>query len=117
MPTGRDELGRRPAASRELFTAWTLRGAPHVYRRKQTAAVANAVAPWSEADAAKRIFDASKPLKAAGVPVLEALDRISAEMRQAVTRPMVKGDLSRHLHEVLPEEPSVLGRAYGFSVE
>src|SRR3954447_8967287 len=54
----------------ELFTAWTLRGAPHVYRRSQAAAVARAVAPFSEADAAKRVFDASRPLKAAGIPVL-----------------------------------------------
>ena len=61
----------------ELFTAWTLRGAPHVYRRDQAAAVAAAVAPLSEADAAKRIFTAARPLKQAGIPVLEALDRIA----------------------------------------
>ena len=56
----------------DLFTAWTIRGAPHVYRRAQAAAVAAAVAPLSEADATKRVFDASKPLKAAGIPVLDA---------------------------------------------
>ena len=54
--------------------AWTLRGAPHVYRRGEAAGVAAAVAPWSEADAAKRIFDAAKPLREAGIPVLDALD-------------------------------------------
>ena len=87
----------------DLFTAWTIRGAPHVYRRAQAAAVATAVAPLSEADAAKRIFDASKPLKEAGIPVLDALDRIAAEMRSVVTKPTVKGDLSGALNARLPE--------------
>ena len=51
--------------SANLATVWTIRGAPHVYRRGDLASVAAAVAPYSEADAAKRIFDAAKPLKAA----------------------------------------------------
>ena len=71
--------------------AWTLRGAPHVYRRAEIAAVAAAIAPWSEADAAKRIFDAARPLKAAGIPVLDALDVIAAEMRDIATKPIVEG--------------------------
>jgi hypothetical protein len=87
----------------DLLTAWTIRGAPHVYRRSQAAAVAAAVAPVSEADAAKRVFDASKPLKAAGIPVLAALDRIAGEMWSIVTRPTAKGDLSGALNERLPE--------------
>ena len=71
--------------------AWTLRGAPHVYRRSEAAGVAAAVAPWSEADAAKRIFDAAKPLREAGIPVLDALDVIAAEMREIVTHPDGQG--------------------------
>jgi Winged helix DNA-binding domain len=81
----------------DLALAWTLRGAPHLYRRQEIAAVAAATAPWSEADAAKRIFDAAKPLKAAGVPVLEALDVVAAEMREIATRPVVKGEMSTQL--------------------
>lgn len=87
----------------DLFTAWTLRGAPHCYRRVQAAAVGTAVAPVSESDASKRVFDASRPLKAAGISVLDALDRIAAEMRSIVTRPTVKGNLSGALQERLPE--------------
>ncbi len=49
--------GRRRSAD-DLALAWTLRGAPHAYRRADLAAVAVATAPLSEADAAKRIFDA-----------------------------------------------------------
>lgn len=90
-------------AERELVRLWTLRGAPHCYRRADLPQVAAAVAPWSEADAAKRIFDAAKPLKAAGIPILEALDAVAAQMRAIVTEPMVKGELSGRLHEVMPE--------------
>ncbi|GAA2310533.1 crosslink repair DNA glycosylase YcaQ family protein [Glycomyces scopariae] len=87
----------------DLVWLWTLRGAPHAYRRSDLNAVAAAVAPWSDADAAKRIFDASKPLKAAGIPILEALDTVAALMRTTVKAPMVKGDVSGRLHETLPE--------------
>jgi|SRR5680860_387664 len=86
----------------DLFTAWTIRGAPHVYRRAEAAGVAAAVAPLSEADAAKRVFDASRPLKQAGIPVLDALDRIAEEMRSIVVEPTAKGDLSGELHRRLP---------------
>ena len=72
--------GARPPAA-DLLLAWSLRGAPHAYRRSEAAQVAAAVAPWSEADAAKRIFDASRPLREAGIPVLEALDVIASQMR------------------------------------
>ena len=92
-------LVHRPA---DQFTAWTLRGAPHVYRRSQAAAVARAVSPWSEADAAKRVFDASRPLKQAGITVLDALDRIAEEMRDVAATPVVKGEMSTELHRRLP---------------
>lgn len=76
----------------DLVIAWTLRGAPHAYRRPDVSAVAVASAPFSESDAAKRIFDAAKPLKAAGIPALEALRRIAGHLRDIVDQPTVKGD-------------------------
>ena len=85
------------------FLAWTLRGAPHAYRRSQAQAVASAVRPWSDADAAKRIFDAARPLKAADIPVLEALDRIAAAQRDVVRSPTVKGEVSSELTRRMPE--------------
>ncbi|MDF1606397.1 winged helix DNA-binding domain-containing protein [Nocardioides sp. YIM 152315] len=87
----------------DLVLAWTLRGAPHAYRRPEAAQVAAAVAPWSEADASKRIFDAARQLKKAGIPVLDALDHIAGEMRDIAATPVVKGDLSAALTERLDD--------------
>lgn len=86
----------------ELVLLWTVRGAPHCYRRVDLPQVVAAAAPYSEADAAKRIHDAGKPLEAAGVPVLEALDVIAAELRDLVPERMVKGDLSGAVSARLP---------------
>lgn len=87
----------------DLATVWTIRGAPHVYRRADLPAVAAAVEPFSDADAGKRIFDATKPLKAAGITNLDALDTVAATMREVVTAPMVKGDVSRQVSDRLDE--------------
>jgi hypothetical protein len=97
------EIRGTRVADEDLFLAWTLRGAPHAYRRAEAAQVAAAVAPWSEADAAKRIFDASRPLKKAGIPVLDALDHIAETMRDIAAQPVVKGEMSGALTERLDE--------------
>lgn len=93
--------GLSSAGLGELCFAWTLRGAPHAYRRSDIAAVAVATAPLSEADAAKRIFDAAKPLRAAGIPVLDALRVVAGRLREIVRAPTVKGDASGRLTEML----------------
>jgi Winged helix DNA-binding domain len=85
----------------ELATVWTLRGAPHVYRRADLPGVAAATAPFSEADAGKRIVAAGKPLKDAGIPYLEALDVVADAMRSIVTGPTVKGEMSTRLTAVM----------------
>jgi hypothetical protein len=86
-----------------LALVWTLRGAPHLYRRADLPSVARAVEPFSDADAGKRIFDASKPLKAAGIGNLEALDAVASAMRSVVTGPMVKGEVSTRLTALMDE--------------
>jgi len=85
----------------DLAFAWTLRGAPHACRRPDLAAVAVATAPLSEADAAKRIFDASKPLRAAGIPALDALRTVAGHLRDIVATPTVKGEVSGRLTEMV----------------
>lgn len=81
----------------DLVVVWTLRGAPHVYRRADLPSVAAATQPFSEADGAKRIFDASKPLRAAGIDALTGLDTVAEQMRAVVTKPLSKGDVSTAL--------------------
>ncbi|WP_262286232.1 winged helix DNA-binding domain-containing protein [Micromonospora sp. MA102] len=90
-------------SAEELVLLWTVRGAPHLYRRADVGKVAAAVEPFSDADAGKRIYDAARPLKAAGIGNLAALDEVAARMRAVVTGPMVKGDVSGRLAEVMPE--------------
>ncbi|MGY1770040.1 winged helix DNA-binding domain-containing protein [Blastococcus sp. SYSU D00813] len=92
--------GLTPAPG-ELATVWSIRGAPHLYRRADLPGVAAATAPFSEDDAAKRVFDAAKPLKAAGIPVLTALDTVAAAMRTIAAEPVVKGEMSSRLTAVL----------------
>lgn len=86
----------------DLVHAWTLRGAPHAYRRTEVAAIAAATRPYDEADAAKRIFDAAAPLKAAGIPILEALDTVADHLRHIVEAPTAKGTVSAALTARLP---------------
>jgi hypothetical protein len=87
----------------DLLFAWTLRGAPHAYRRAEAAEVAAATAPYDEADAAKRVFDAARPLKAAGIPVLDALATVAGHLRDVVVDPTVKGEASTAVTARLPD--------------
>jgi hypothetical protein len=87
----------------DLALAWTVRGAPHLYRRAELAGVVAATGPFSDADAAKRVSDAAKPLKAAGIPVLEGLDAVARALRDIVRAPTVKGDASGALGRRMPE--------------
>ncbi|MEV0456350.1 winged helix DNA-binding domain-containing protein [Catellatospora methionotrophica] len=90
-------------SDKDTVMLWTVRGAPHLYRRADVGRIAAAVEPFSDADAGKRIYDASKPLKAAGIANLAALDEVAARMREIVTEPTVKGDMSGALAKVMPE--------------
>jgi hypothetical protein len=95
--------GARPSHDADLLLAWTLRGAPHAYRRADAADLIVATAPYSEADAASRVFDASKPLRASGMEVLDALRTVATEMRAIVRTPTPKGDVSSELSRRLDE--------------
>jgi hypothetical protein len=85
----------------ELATLWTIRGAPHLYRRTDLPNIAAAVEPFSDDDAGKRIYDASKPLKAAGIDNLAALEAVAAAMRSVVKKPMVKGEVSTRVTKLM----------------
>lgn len=87
----------------ELALAWTVRGAPHAYRRADLRDVERAMRPHSEAEAAKRVINAASPLKAAGIPVTEALATTARTMREVVTEPLAKGELSTRMTAQMPD--------------
>jgi hypothetical protein len=94
-----------PAAlqgSPDLALVWSLRGAPHYYRRGDLRGVLDATAPYSDADARKRTLDASRPLTAAGIGMREAMGVVATTMREVVTGPTPKGELSAALSARLP---------------
>jgi hypothetical protein len=84
-------------ASPDVALAWTLRAAPHYYRRTDLPQVLVATSPLSDRDAAKRVIGADKPLKEAGISTLAGLAEVATQMHQVVTRPLVKGDVSTEL--------------------
>lgn len=81
----------------DLALAWTLRGAPHAYRRADIAQIAAATWPRSDADAGKRIFDAATAMRKESVGELAGLERVVQHLRAIVTAPMVKGEVSSAL--------------------
>ena len=96
---GAEELERSP----DVALAWTLRSSPHYYRRTELTDVMVATSPFSDADAAKRVVGADKPLKAAGIPARQGLAEVAGKMRTVVTQPMVKGEVSTRLTPLLDE--------------
>lgn len=94
--------GARPGLD-GLVLGWTLRGAPHYYRRTDLSSVVDSMLPLSHTDAGSRIVDAVKPLSAAGITAGAGLATMASTMRELVAEPMVKGDVSGALTKVLPE--------------
>src|SRR5215211_1027416 len=84
-------------ASQDVALAWTLRAAPHYYRRADLPDVLVATSPLSDRDAATRVVGAGKPLKEAGISTVAGLTQVAMQLRQVVTRPLVKGEVSTQL--------------------
>src|SRR3954471_10400130 len=80
-----------------LALAWTLRSAPHYYRRSDLPDVLVATSPFSDRDAAKRVLGADKPLEEAGIPVRAGLAEVAGQLHDLVRQPMVKGEVSSRL--------------------
>jgi Winged helix DNA-binding domain len=86
-----------------LALAWTLRGAPHVHRRRDLDRVARALWPLSEADAAGRLNETGPSVKKAGIPALEQLAIAVDAMRAVVTSPTAKGTASTQVTKRIPK--------------
>lgn len=106
--TGRDGAAwalrnRGCATTPDASLVWTLRAAPHLYRTAQLAEVAVATAPFSEADARKRVLTAAKPLASAGIDALDALRAVAALMTEFAAEPIAKGAMSTALTAALSD--------------
>jgi hypothetical protein len=88
---------------RKLALAWTLRGAPHVHRRRDLDAITRALWPLSEADAAGRLNETGPSVRRIGIPALEQFQLAVDAMRQVVTSPTAKGAASTEVTRRIPE--------------
>ncbi len=91
-----------PLSDPALTVLWSFRGAPHLQRSADLAHLARALWPVSDADAIARLAAERKPLKAAGIGGLEAFFTVAAALREVVTRPMAKGEVSSATTAALP---------------
>ena len=85
-----------------LALAWTLRGAPHVHRRSDLDAVARALWPLSEADAAGRLNETGPSVQRAGIAALEQFQIAVDAMREVVTSATAKGTASTAVSKRIP---------------
>ncbi|MDQ1712890.1 MAG: hypothetical protein QOE45_2340 [Frankiaceae bacterium] len=87
-------LSARGLAPSRLVTVWSFRGAPHLHRSADLAALSPALWPLSEADALSRLGSLGTALKKAGRSGVTAIAETAAAVRDVVTGPTAKGDLS-----------------------
>ncbi|HYI57151.1 MAG TPA: crosslink repair DNA glycosylase YcaQ family protein [Microlunatus sp.] len=95
------------AEADELTLVWSLRVSPHFYRRAEVVEVMTAVSPFDDADAAKRLVGAAKPMATAGVAVGDAIAEVARTMRAAVSEPTVKGEVSTRVTQELPGDYAI----------
>lgn len=101
--TARLALSARTTASlddNDLALVWSTRGAPHLHRRTDLTAIAHALWPLNDADARSRI--ASSRIKEGAKLGIKAFEATAMAMRQVVTKPMRKGDVSGAVSALIP---------------
>jgi hypothetical protein len=85
------------AGCADLSLVWSLRASPHFHHRADLLDVLVANSPFSDADAAKRLIGADRPLRAAGIDARAGMAEVASKMRRIVTSPTVKGEVSTRL--------------------
>lgn len=84
-----------------LVLAWSVRGAPHLHRRSDLPRLTTALWPLSEADATIRI--ANPQIRAGAELGLTAFTATARALREVVTGPMPKGEVSAGVSARVPE--------------
>lgn len=91
----------------DAFTqVWSHRGAPHLHRTTDLPALAAAGWPRDDADAAARLSWQRARLAAVGGATRAALRAVADAVRQVLTAPMTKGELSAAVTAAIPAELS-----------
>ncbi|HEX2314260.1 MAG TPA: crosslink repair DNA glycosylase YcaQ family protein [Thermomonospora sp.] len=85
-----------------LVLTWSVRGAPHLHRRADLTAVAEALWPLGDADATTRIT--STRMKEGAALGVAAFRAAAEAMREVVTAPLPKGEVSRAVSDRVPPE-------------
>ncbi|HEU5267327.1 MAG TPA: crosslink repair DNA glycosylase YcaQ family protein [Jatrophihabitans sp.] len=86
-----------------LALTWSLRGAPHVHRRADLDALAAALFPLSEADAAGRLNETGPSVKRQGIAALDQFEIAVQAMRAVVTSATAKGAASTEVTKRIPK--------------
>lgn len=86
-----------------FVTVWSLRGSPHVHRRRDLTRVAEAVWPLSDRDAIDRLGGNGATLAASELEALEGFNVAIEVMRKTIDAPMTKSDASAAVTKALPE--------------
>jgi len=86
-----------------IALAWTLRGAPHLHRRRDLDALAGAMWPLSEQDAAGRLNETGPSVARAGINALDQWQTALDAMRAVVSKPTAKGAASTAVTRKVPQ--------------
>ncbi|GLZ37214.1 winged helix DNA-binding domain-containing protein [Actinokineospora sp. NBRC 105648] len=85
-----------------LTTVWAHRGAPHLLRRTDLAALAKALWPRTDADAITRLGASGRSFKQAGVSGLTAYTTAATALRDVVDTEKSRGQVSTEITARLP---------------
>ncbi|MGQ0841796.1 DNA glycosylase AlkZ-like family protein [Actinokineospora sp.] len=87
-----------------LVTVWTFRGAPHLMRRVEVAALAGRLWPRSDADALARLGGSGTVFRKAGLAGLSVFTEGATALRAAVDAEKTRGEVSTEVSHALPAE-------------